>query len=132
MALGGDGGIVNGGPRLLRGGRVDVTAAAEGFVYPEDPSFLDRFGLRRNPRTLAGVEGRGRVVLVAIDGRRPGFSVGASFTEEAAVACALGACDALNLDGGGSTTMTVGSALVTSPSDATGERPIDDALLVLP
>ena len=43
---------------------------------------------------------------------------------------ALGAVDAVNLDGGGSTAMTVGSELVTRPSDATGERPIGDAIVI--
>ncbi len=43
----------------------------------------------------------------------------------------LGAVDAINLDGGGSTTMTIGDDLVTKPSDATGERPIADAILLL-
>jgi exopolysaccharide biosynthesis protein len=56
--------------------------------------------------------------------------VGASFAESAAVMRALGACDALNLDGGGSTGMTVDEDLVTRPSDATGERPIADAILI--
>jgi exopolysaccharide biosynthesis protein len=45
---------------------------------------------------------------------------------------ALGADEAVNLDGGGSTTMTVGEALVNRPSDATGERPIGDAVVILP
>ena len=44
----------------------------------------------------------------------------------------LGAKEAVNLDGGGSTTMTVGSELVNRPSDATGERPIGDAVVLLP
>jgi exopolysaccharide biosynthesis protein len=86
--------------------------------------------VRRNPRTLAGVTADGNVLLVAVDGRRPGHSVGASFAESAAVMRALGARDALNLDGGGSTGMTVGENLVTRPSDATGERPIADAILI--
>ncbi len=43
---------------------------------------------------------------------------------------ALGAHNAVNLDGGGSTGMTLGSGLVTRPSDATGERPIGDALVI--
>jgi exopolysaccharide biosynthesis protein len=43
---------------------------------------------------------------------------------------ALGARDALNLDGGGSTGMTIGGNLVTRPSDPTGERPIADAILI--
>ncbi len=122
--------IVNGGPRLLRNGRPSINAFAEGFHWPESPEFYYRFGARRNPRTLAGVTASGRVLLVAIDGRRPGHSVGASFEESAAVMRALGARDALNLDGGGSTGMTVGPSLVTRPSDATGERPIADAILI--
>ena len=43
----------------------------------------------------------------------------------------LGAEEALNLDGGGSTTMTLGRRLVTRPSDATGERPIGDAIVLM-
>ena len=45
---------------------------------------------------------------------------------------ALCAEEAVNLDGGGSTTMTVGEELVTHPSDPTGERPIGDAVVLLP
>jgi exopolysaccharide biosynthesis protein len=45
---------------------------------------------------------------------------------------ALGARDAVNLDGGGSTTMTIRGVVVTRPSDATGEQPIGDAILVVP
>jgi phosphodiester glycosidase len=123
-------GVVNGGPRLLRGGRTDVTYAAEGFDYPEDAGFLYRFGIRRNPRTIAGVTRDGRLLLVTIDGHALGYSVGASFWEEAAVMRALGARDAVNLDGGGSTTMAIRGQVVNRPSDATGERPIGDALLL--
>jgi hypothetical protein len=124
--------VVNGGPRLLRGGHPDITAAAEGFDHPGDPSFYYAFALRRNPRTMAGVADDGRRVLVAVDGRAPGYSAGLDFEEEAAVMRARGARDALNLDGGGSTTMTVRGVVVRRPSDATGERPIADAVLVMP
>jgi exopolysaccharide biosynthesis protein len=44
----------------------------------------------------------------------------------------LGARDALNLDSGGSSTMVVGRRLVSRPSDRTGERPVSDALFVVP
>jgi exopolysaccharide biosynthesis protein len=40
--------------------------------------------------------------------------------------------DAINLDGGGSSTMAVGGQVVNRPSDASGERPVGDAILVLP
>ena len=45
---------------------------------------------------------------------------------------AFGARDALNLDGGGSTTMTVRGRVVNRPSDAAGERPVSNGLFVLP
>jgi exopolysaccharide biosynthesis protein len=51
-------------------------------------------------------------VLVVADGRRPGYSVGLDFVEEARVMRALGARDAVNLDGGGSTGITIGAQLV--------------------
>jgi hypothetical protein len=124
--------VVNGGPRLLRNGALDLTAYAEGFVWPENPEFYYRFGVRRNPRTLAGITAEGNLLLVAVDGRRPGYSVGASFEESARIMQALGAVEAVNLDGGGSTTLTIGEELINQPSDATGERPIGDAIVLLP
>jgi hypothetical protein len=123
-------GIVNGGPRLLRAGAPAITAAAEGFTHPGDPEFYYRFGVRRNPRTLAGVTPAGHLLLVTVDGRAPGYSVGLSFVEEAGVMRALGASDALNLDGGGSTTLALGATQLTRPSDATGERPVGDAIVL--
>ena len=123
-------GVVNGGPRLLRAGAQQVTAAAEGFTHPGDPEFYYRFGVRRSPRTIAGVTAAGHLLLVAADGRAPGYSVGLSFLEEAAVMRALGASDAVNLDGGGSTTMAIGATTITRPSDPTGERPVGDAVVI--
>ncbi len=81
--------------------------------------------------TLAGVKPGGDLLLVAVDGRRPGYSVGASFPESAAIMDSLGAEEAVNLDGGGSTTVTVRQRLVNRPSDTTGERPIGDAVVLL-
>ena len=130
LPLGGGLGIVNGGPRLLRDGEVDITARAEGFVREEDPGFYYAFGVRRNPRTLAGIKPDGTLLLVTVDGRGPGYSVGASFEESARLMQALGATQALNLDGGGSTTMTLDEELINRPSDDTGERPIGDAVLI--
>jgi exopolysaccharide biosynthesis protein len=125
-------GVVNGGPRLLRSGAPDITASAEGFVWADNPEFYYRFGVRRNPRTLAGVTAQGRLLLVVVDGRQPGYSVGASFEESALIMQSLGAREALNLDGGGSSALTVSGELLTRPSDATGERPLGDAILILP
>ncbi len=125
-------GVVNGGPRLVENGEVAIAAAAEGFHWEEDPGFYYRFGVRRNPRTMAGVTADGRLLLVTVDGRQPGYSVGASFAEGAAIMRALGAAEAVSLDGGGSTAMAVGAELVNRPSDPAGERPDVDAIVVLP
>jgi Phosphodiester glycosidase len=124
--------VVNGGPRLLSNGEPDITAYQEGFVWLENPEFYYRFGVRRNPRTLAGTTTEGNLLLVAVDGRQPDYSVGASFEESALIMQALCAVEAVNLDGGGSTAMTIGEELVNQPSDPTGERPIGDAIVVLP
>ena len=124
--------VVGGGPRLLRAGRVAVSARAEGFAPPQSPSFFDIFVRGRQPRTLAGVTAEGRLLLVTVDGRRPGWSVGMTLPEAARLMRGLGARDALNLDGGGSTTMTVRGQVVNRPSDRVGERPVSDALYVLP
>ncbi|MDR3079557.1 MAG: phosphodiester glycosidase family protein, partial [Streptomyces sp.] len=123
--------IVNGGPELVRDGRPHITAAADGMVQPGNPSFYYGWMHKRNPRTLAGVDAQGRTVLVTADGRSTD-SLGLSIPESAAVARALGLRDAINLDGGGSTAMVSGGDVINRPSDATGERPIGDALLVLP
>lgn len=123
--------MVNGGPLLVRDGRVHITAKRDGMVHPGDPSWFYGWVTKRNPRTIAGIDGAGRLVLVTVDGRSTS-SLGLSIIESADVAKALGMRDAINLDGGGSTTMVTGSQVVNDPSDAAGERPVGDALLVLP
>jgi hypothetical protein len=123
--------IVNGGPELVRHGRLHATPRRDGMVHPGDPSFYYGWVHKRNPRTFAGVDARGRTVLITADGRSTA-SVGLGIAETAAVARSLGLRDAMNLDGGGSTTMVVDGTVINMPSDATGERPVGDALVVLP
>jgi exopolysaccharide biosynthesis protein len=59
-----------------------------------------------NPRTAVGLsKNKHYLYLVVIDGRHPGYSIGTTNKETADIMIALGAYTALNLDGGGSTTM---------------------------
>jgi hypothetical protein len=125
-------GIVGGGPRLVTSGRVRVRSAAEGFAPLSAPWFYGSFVAGRHPRTLAGVRSDGTLLLVTVDGRRPGWSAGVTLPEAARLMQSLGARDALNLDGGGSSAMTVRGRVVSRPSDPSGERPVSDALVVLP
>ena len=114
---------VGGFPVLVRRGAVAPevdTAGAAAFRGP-------------NPRTAVGIAADGGLLLVTVDGRQPGHSDGATLRETAELLQAMGAVDALNLDGGGSTTMVVRGAgdrlaVVNRPSDATGERPVANAL----
>jgi exopolysaccharide biosynthesis protein len=101
------------------------------MVHPADPTFAYGWVVKRNPRTLAGVDTAGRTVLVTVDGRITA-DLGLSIPEAADVARSLGLVDAINLDGGGSTTMALRGQLISRPSDATGERHVGDALFVLP
>lgn len=124
--------ITGGGPRLLVRGRLSVTARVEGFAPLEAPGFYGSFVVSRQPRTLVGVRGDGRLLLVTVDGRRPGWSAGVTLLEAARLMRSLGARSALNLDGGGSSSMVVRGELVNRPSDPTGERPVSDGVFVLP
>ena len=90
----------------------------------------DGFRADRHPRTLVGVGHDGSIWLIAIDGRNPALSVGMSFAELQRTALALGLRDALNLDGGGSTTLVVRGEVVNRPSDPTGPRQVSDAIVV--
>src|SRR5215208_1153471 len=124
--------VVSAGPRLLRGGRVAVAARAEGFAPPQAPAFYGTFVAARQPRTLAGVRADGTLLLVTVDGRRPGWSTGMTLAEAARLMRSLGARDALNLDGAGSTTMTVRGQVVNRPSDPGGERRVSNGVYALP
>ncbi len=80
---------------------------------------------------MIGVARDGRVWMVTVDGRQPALSLGMSFRELQGLAQRIGLVEALNLDGGGSTTMVVGDQVVNHPSDPTGPRRVGDAVLVL-
>lgn len=116
--------IVGGGPQLIKDGQVAITTAAEGIAA--------RFASDRHPRTAIARLKDGRILLATVDGRQPGVSAGMSLPELASLLLEFGAAEAINLDGGGSTTMVVNGKLVNNPSDQTGERPVSDAILIIP
>lgn len=117
---------VGGRPILLRGG-VTRPAVDSGGT----------FATSRHPRTAVGIAREGqRIILVTVDGRQHPYSDGMTLRELADVMRALGADDAINLDGGGSTTMVVANAagtpsVVNRPSDPAGERMVGNALAII-
>jgi exopolysaccharide biosynthesis protein len=75
--------------------------------FPLKFDMTDEFIYAGHPRTLAGVTEDGRIILAVVDGRQPDFSNGASAERCALLMISLGAKDAMNLDGGGSSAMVI-------------------------
>lgn len=97
------------------------------------------FNRNRHPRSAVGTAGK-KVYLVAVDGRNAENAQGVSLWEFAKIMRWIGAEDALNMDGGGSTTLYAegenGNGIVNHPSDnkkfdREGERHIVNALLFI-
>jgi hypothetical protein len=115
--------VLSGFPALLRGGA--RVGDLEGDARPA-------FALARHPRTAVGMDlQRNRLWIVVADGRRDGIAEGMTLPELADLFQALGVTEALNLDGGGSSTMVVRGRLMNRPSDPLGARPVVNALAVL-
>ena len=108
--------VIGGGPTIVTAGQVDVGD--------------EKFGheTTRNPRTAFAVTARGTWLLVTLDGRQPA-SQGMRLDELAAELVRLGAVRAVNLDGGGSSTMVVHDSVRNTPSDGP-EREVSDGLLL--
>ena len=104
---------VGAGPCLVKDGQIYLTTMGEEFGS-------DVAG-GRAPRTAIGVNKEGKALLVVVDGRRR-TSTGFSLLELAQFMLDLGAVDAMNLDGGGSSEMIVGDQIVNQPSDGRERR----------
>jgi hypothetical protein len=117
-------GMLGGGPQLIKAGKVAITDKQE--------KMSATFAVDRHPRTAIAKLASGKLLLVTVDGRQPGISAGMSLYMLADLLLELGAVEAMNLDGGGSTTMVIQNKIVNKPSDQTGERPVSDAVLVFP
>jgi hypothetical protein len=114
--------IVGGAGLLLRNGeRID-----DWSIEQFNPGFAEM----RHPRTMIGTTADGTIWMAVVDGRQPQLSSGMTLEELRRLAMRLALTNALNLDGGGSTTIWVQGQVVNSPSDVTGPRKVSDALLV--
>lgn len=111
---------VGGGPWLLKDGKE--------FIDLEAEKMGASFSTTRHPRTALGLTSDGKLMLVTVDGRQK-ISRGISLPDLSALMKRLGAVNAINLDGGGSTTFSYRGAVINSPSGGE-QRPVADALLV--
>lgn len=114
---------VGGGPLLVACGQVVLDPAREGFRAD--------VAVGRHARTAIGIKPDGRVVIVAAEGGRGGRGPGLTLTELARLMLHLGCKAAMNLDGGGSTTLVVQGQVVNACADGF-PRAVSNALMVVP
>ena len=117
--------VMGGAGRILRRGQAVIgeDTLAEGLK----PAFMTT----RHPRTFVGIDRDTTVMfLCTVDGRQRS-SVGMNFREMSEFLLKIGAWDAINLDGGGSTTMVINGGVVNTPSDSTGERGVANSIQLL-
>ena len=116
--------LVGGWPRIIRAGR-NVALEADSVE-----GTVPRFSRARHPRSALGISrDSSTLYLVAVDGRQE-RSVGMTLEELADAMIALGAYEAMNFDGGGSTALVVRDSVVNAPSDTSGERPVGNVVAV--
>jgi hypothetical protein len=117
--------LVGGTPRIVLDGVniANIASQSEGTSA--------RFSSDRHPRSGIGFSKDSTVLyFVAVDGRQES-SVGMSLPEFADRMIALGIYQGLNLDGGGSTALIIDGEVVNTPSDASGERPVGNCILLI-
>jgi hypothetical protein len=117
--------IVGGWPRILQDGE-NVA-----FDAPTVEGTISRNAETRHPRTALGFSrDSATLFLLTVEGRSE-RSAGMTIVELARLMRQLGAWQAMNFDGGGSTSMAIEGALVNASSDPAGEREVGNALLVV-
>ena len=114
---------IGGGPNLVSNGQVNVS-------YNEEVMFDSGVGRDNgDPRTAIGYTASGKMILFVVDGRRNG--IGLSLPQVANVMIQLGCVQAINLDGGGSSTFYAGGTTRNTPSDGS-ERLVASAFIIAP
>lgn len=131
--------ILAAGPVLIDEGKsVDHDAYTNGMVDNAGGKPVGAFYTytQRHPRTAIGTDNKGNVYLVVVDGRSKGNAEGVTITELTKICAWLGMCDAINLDGGGSSSMwTLEEGTVSYPCrnkkfDHEGERRVSSCVIV--
>lgn len=116
--------LMGGGPRLITDGRIPSTfEGVEGFQFQHN--------MYRHPRSAVGMnKDKSRVWFVVVDGRQTA-SRGATMMEMAEILKSLGAWNAVNLDGGGSSTLIVNDEWVHRPTDSDWQRNVANAMIAI-
>lgn len=114
------------GPILIQDGKITSDFSSVKI----DTNFGNRSIQNANPRTAIGMIAPNHYVFVVVDGRKEGYSRGMTLTELTDVMAGLGATEAYNLDGGGSSTMYFMGRVVNNPLGKNQERGVSDILYI--
>jgi hypothetical protein len=114
-------GAVGGGPEIVADGKA-VFRAGEAFTAAQLSP--------HDPRTAVGQRADGKILLVAVDGSQPGYSVGMTNFDLALALVQLGAVTASALDSGPSTAMAFDGQLLSRPATDGREIAVSDALML--
>ena len=114
---------VAGGPVLIQDGQIKIS-------NNEEQRFAGKQINDKHPRTAMGYTTDGYIIVMVVEGRNPGIAEGADLTQLAQLMQSVGCVEALNLDGGGSSTMLVNGKETIKPSDKTGQRPVPAVFII--
>jgi exopolysaccharide biosynthesis protein len=114
---------VGGGPVLVKDGTIFIS-------NNEEKKFAGKAIADHHPRTAMGYTKDGNLILLAVQGRMKNIAVGTTLTETAQIFMDLGAVEAINLDGGGSSCLLINGKETIKPSDPTGQRPVPAVFFV--
>ena len=113
---------IGGSPMLIRNGTIQISDVAE---------LININNTISRPRSAIGANSSGLVIVLAVEGDNTSAGyVGMNLAELAAMLKDLSCTNAINLDGGGSTSMVVGNQLLVRPGDNGVERPVVSAVVI--
>lgn len=113
---------IGGSPMLVKDNTINISDAAELISINNTTS---------RPRSAIGYTANGIVLILAVEGDNPPTYTGINLADLASFIKNLGATNAINLDGGGSTSLVIGGVKAVRPGDAGGvERPVVSAVLI--
>jgi len=114
---------VAGGPVLIQNAQIQIS-------NNEEQRFAGKQINDKHPRTAMGYTADGDLIVLVVEGRNPGIAEGANLIQLAQLMQSIGCVEALNLDGGGSSTMLINGKETIKPSDKTGQRPVPAVFII--
>lgn len=112
---------ISGGPYLVMNGQIYIDEKEQNFKFANKDTYA--------PRSAVGVGKDGKLYLIAVEGKKENHTSGFTLKQLAKFLKTIGLKDAINLDGGGSTTLVLDGKIINKLSDH-HERKISNGLLI--